>query len=128
MHVAGQPVADLPARVAQTGPVIQGKVHWLRVQHLAAVADIGHVTGRQNARHILFGDDGILQIPFPGQTIAARLGPREADDHMIDPHIRHLLRRLNGGPDRAFGFIHHRDFAKAHAPRPRCGRADHPKA
>ena len=47
---------------------------------------------------------------------------------MIDPHIRHLLRGLNGGADRAFGFIHHRDFAKAHAPRPRGGSPDHPKA
>jgi hypothetical protein len=77
MHVAGQPVADLAARIAKARAVIQRKVHGLGVQHLAPRADVGHVAGGQRARHVLFGHDRILQADLARQPIAARLGPGE---------------------------------------------------
>ena len=63
----------------------------------------------------------------PGQPIAARLGAREAGDHMIDPHIRHLLRRLHRSADRTLGLVHHRDLAEAHPARPGRRGPDHPE-
>jgi hypothetical protein len=79
---------------------------------------IGHVAGRQHARHVLFGHDRMAcKIPFaPAKPVAARLRPRETGDGMIDPHIRHFLRGLHGGADRALGFVH-RARSRRTAPR-----------
>ena len=114
VQVTGKAIADLAARIAQTRAVVEREVHRLGVQHFAPRADIGHITGGQNPRDILFGHDRVLQFPLARQAIAARLCPRKTGDHMVYAHIGHFLRRLDGGADGAFGLVHHRDLAKAH--------------
>jgi len=127
VHVAGEPPPVLPARIGKAGAVVQREVHRLRVQHLAAVAIVGHVAGGQHAGHVLFADLFGQDLDLAGKAIAARLRARKAGDDVIDPHIRHLLRRLHRGADRAFGFGHRVDLAKAHAARAGGGRPDHPE-
>ena len=101
--------------------MIQRKVDGLGMQHLAPHADVGHVTGGQHATDLLFGHHAVCEFDIPGKAIAARFRAREAGDDMVHPHIGHLLRRLHGGADGPFGFVHHRDFAELHPARA-CGR------
>ena len=124
MHIAGQAVAALIARVGQACAVVQREVYGLGVDHLAPLADIGGITGGQNARHIVFVHQGIVQLDLARKAIAARFTARETGDHMIHPHIRHFLCGLHRRANGAFGFVHGADLAKAHPARAGRGRPD----
>lgn len=84
------------------------------VQHLASIAIVRHIAGRQHPRHILLANLTIRQMDVTGQTIAARTRTRKTGNHMVNAGLRHFLRGLDGGADRAFGFLHGINLAKPH--------------
>ncbi len=107
--------------------MIQHEIHRLRVQNLAAMAEIWHVAGRQHAGHVLFVDCGALHIGFSGKPVRARVRPREGRNHMIHADTGHFLCRLHRRADRTLCLVHGVNFAKTHPARPRGRRTDHPK-
>ena len=66
MHVAEQLVAQMVARVGQVAAVVDREIHRLRVQHLAAAAEIGGVAGGQHGCHVMFADLAGFQHDLSG--------------------------------------------------------------
>ena len=97
MHIDRQRIAQLSARIGQTRPVIQRKVHGLRVQDLAAFAVFRDIAIGQNLRDVLLRYDLPFKFKRGVQTIAARLGTRETGNHVIHADVRHFLSRLQRG-------------------------------
>lgn len=125
MHVDRQLLPDMAARVRKARAVVKREIHRLGMQHFAPRAEIGHVTCRHDPADVLFGHLAAAKRDFTGKAVAARIGTGKACDHMIDADIGHLLRGLNSGADRAFGFLHGVDLAKADTARHgRCGPDD----
>jgi hypothetical protein len=104
--------------------VIEREVHRLGVQHLAPMADIGHIAGREDRGDVAVLHRPGLQRDLAIQPVAARPRARKRHDHVVDAGLRHLLRALHGGADRALGLLHGVDLAEFHAARPGRGRAD----
>ena len=98
------------------------------MQDLTSLAVVGNIAGGQDPGDVALGHGGVLQFDLARQPVGARLRPREGGDDVIDARVGHFLRRLHGGADRAFGFLHRVDLAEAHPARTRRRRADHAKA
>ena len=114
MHVAGQPRADLAARIGQAGAVVEREVHRLRVDHLARGAVIGQVAGDQRAP-ISASPTPCLDLHLTQQAVGSRPRTAEAGDDVVDADLGHFLRGLDDGADRALRLLHRRDLATAHA-------------
>ncbi len=127
VHVDRQVLADLPARVGQPGAVVEREVHRQRVQRLAVVAVVGDLAGRQHVADVALGHRAVLDLDLAGAAVGARPPAGEADDHVVDPQPRHLLRALDRGPHRALALLHRGDLAEGDAARAGVGGADHPE-
>src|SRR6056297_2274212 len=69
VHVAGEPLAVLPARVGEPAPVVEREIHRLGVQHVAPVAVVRHVAGGEHVRHVGLAHLPALDVRLPGQTV-----------------------------------------------------------
>ena len=119
--------ADLPARIGQPAAVVEREVHRQRVQRLAVVAVVGDLAGGEHVADVALGDGAVLHLDLAGAAVGARPPAGEADDHVVDPQARHLLRALDRGADRALAFLHRGDLAEGDAARAGVGGADHPE-
>jgi hypothetical protein len=112
MHVAGQPVADLAARIDQPGAVVEREVHRLGVQHLAALAESGTSQAASTRATSCSVTVAPISSTCAGQPVAARPRPERQAITWSTRTSGHLLRRLHRGADRAFGLAHRVDLAE----------------
>ena len=107
----------MAARIGQARAVIEREIHRLGVQNLAPVADIRHVAGREHRSDVAILHRPRLERDLPVEPVAARARARQRHDDMVDAGLRHLLRALHGGADRALGLLHRVDLAEFHPAR-----------
>ena len=106
MHINRKRLPHLAAGILKTGTIVECEIHRLRVQHLASRAIFRHLAGGQHTGDFILGDFLPFEFDRSVQPIRARQSAGETGNHVIDPNLGHLLRRLNGGADGALGFLH----------------------
>ena len=97
------------------------------MQRLAVVAVVGDLAGGEHVADVALGDRAVLDLDLAGAAVGARPAAGEADDDVVDPQPRHLLRALDRRAHRALALLHRRDLAEGDAARAGVGGADHPE-
>ena len=119
VHVDREVAADLAARVGEAAAAVEGEVDRERVQRLAVVAVVGDVAGGEHRADVALGDRAVLDLDLAGDAVGARPAAGEADDDVVDAQVRHLLRALDRGPDRALALLHGESTSPKAMPRER---------